>query len=863
MEKPRHRTATATARPIRVAYLVDLAQCHDELLGAVFAECYSRWGGRRSLIVPAAAEGIDPAYDKWLGLFDPDVIYSYVSLSDAAVEAVHERFAPAALVKHRARDAGEDERRRYRVELPISALPSLSVIAAYRSRRWGFEGAPTDVRTFDSYQSEGGASFTEENFGFLSSSFSNVYSVRNFPELYAQITLISQAELDNKHLGKEAHSQYLTSEMDLLRTLSEKRFIIPLCNLSEMFSEYLSVDNNHRADGLSVVVGDTPEDRILFWNFRHHSERLSVGEVSDLRIPTSRLDDDDFWACIGGIIERRAPYESTGGQKVVWVRSCSLNKEELSPYAERLRASQRHASVRIDETQALAHFIPTFRQDRDYGFRTGAMFGSHPRGTATSEFEGARFQMPLAQPWHIREGPPPPGLREGNWMVDLSIQRTTDHCRYVNAVHTWVLPRRLRIDHAFKMERDAEERIGVQRFWVRPNRFGELATTLDSSVRSASVQVPDDFDALRSGLCSRYEWDAFEGYGDAVPHGRKRLRYISLSDKGRYLLGVTQLFDSLEEAFQVLFHSFWRDAIHLLGAAPINRNDELVQQLTRTVAKRLGVPPNAGWVLSTTEQRQTVAREALKIAASIKGTQRYLPYGKLREKWAGLVEWYNTEHPVEEESAFEDTYGDWRLAQSIQLLCGRSVLFQGREWRCHTCYNRNWVSIDTIGKTMQCEVCGTKEPAPVAGDWHFRLNPFLTDAYRQHGSEVALWVLWRLHERARRSLYYIPSIKLWIDKYPEDKVTPDAEVDLIVVVDGEVVMVEVTTSNTLSDNEIDQLLIAAERIRPDKLMVGILGTEPQATTLKQRVVDKMPANVGVEVLRFDATSLEVSPFLPD
>lgn len=148
----------------------------------------------------------------------------------------------------------------------------------------------------------------------------------------------------------------------------------------------------------------------------------------------------------------------------------------------------------------------------------------------------------------------------------------------------------------------------MQQHCVRPNRFGELATTLDVSVRSASVQVPDDFDALHHGLCNQYEWAPFEGYGDAAPHGRKRIRYAPLSDKGRYLLGVTQLFNSLEESFRVLFHSFWRECIHLLGAAPINRNDELVQQLSRTIPKRLGVQPNADWVLSTPEQRQTVAR---------------------------------------------------------------------------------------------------------------------------------------------------------------------------------------------------------------------------------------------------------------
>ena len=58
--------ARGTARPVRVAYLVDVAQCPDQLLDAIIDEAYSRWGGRRTLIIPSVGTGIDPRYEQWL-----------------------------------------------------------------------------------------------------------------------------------------------------------------------------------------------------------------------------------------------------------------------------------------------------------------------------------------------------------------------------------------------------------------------------------------------------------------------------------------------------------------------------------------------------------------------------------------------------------------------------------------------------------------------------------------------------------------------------------------------------------------------------------------------------------------------------
>src|SRR5215813_10825030 len=100
LDEAHHLTVKAVARPLRVAYLIDVADCPNPLLDAVFAEAYGRWGGRRTLIVPATSDGVDPRYAEWLSLFDADVVYSFVSLTDGAVAGFHERYGPARLTHH-------------------------------------------------------------------------------------------------------------------------------------------------------------------------------------------------------------------------------------------------------------------------------------------------------------------------------------------------------------------------------------------------------------------------------------------------------------------------------------------------------------------------------------------------------------------------------------------------------------------------------------------------------------------------------------------------------------------------------------------------------------------------------------------
>jgi hypothetical protein len=281
----------------------------------------------------------------------------------------------------------------------------------------------------------------------------------------------------------------------------------------------------------------------------------------------------------------------------------------------------------------------------------------------------------------------------------------------------------------------------------------------------------------------------------------------------------------------------------------VEKNSELPTRLVTTLRKRLKQQSGA-LTFETQEQQERLGREALQIARNFRKDARYISYDEICAKFlTDRIE------PKDDDKI--------NLARSVQHLCQCEVLFQGREWRCQTCFTRNWVGIDALGRTLTCEVCGRLEPAPVSGDWHFRLNPFVLEAYSEHGTEAPVWALWQLSRRARNSFYFAPSLKLWHERPASEDQQCDAEIDIVAVVDGLVYAVEATTSKGLDDREIERLAVVTDRLRPNVLLVtSTAKTEQRIKDLNGRLQAKLPEGVRSEVLAFHPDELETTRLLP-
>jgi hypothetical protein len=310
-------------------------------------------------------------------------------------------------------------------------------------------------------------------------------------------------------------------------------------------------------------------------------------------------------------------------------------------------------------------------------------------------------------------------------------------------------------------------------------------------------------------------------------------------------------------------NGYWREILRELGAVPAEKNEAAKAQLLRTLRKRLG-QPNGRLIFDTDNQVDRLAREALRAGRALARERRFIPYSKLHEKWERLVDEFIKENPrLEGQSDDMDVRKVQNLNQSIQHLCAREMLFQGQEWQCRTCYNRNWVSLDNMERRLICAVCHRDEPAQVGGEWHFRPNPFVIEAYREHGCEAVIWALWQLADTATQSFYFTPSMRFW-QKYPASrKDEKDAEIDAVAVVDGAVYTVEAKSSSRIDDAEISPLVMVAERIRPDVMLVASMEAEnSEWRRAMARLEKELPTCTMLERLHFSETALDRSPWLP-
>jgi hypothetical protein len=406
-----------------------------------------------------------------------------------------------------------------------------------------------------------------------------------------------------------------------------------------------------------------------------------------------------------------------------------------------------------------------------------------------------------------------------------------------------------------KAVKDYEEK------FIRVLQSGQLSVAYNINQKQTAITIPDDLDAFRVGLCVDWEWLPFERGRKAAPQGRIRFRYAEPSDKGRYLLGVLERFESLPDAFDVLMNGYWRDVLLHLGAVPAEKNVALHDEFITTLRKRLG-RPTGELKFNSDDEVQRLAREAIRFGRKVQREERYVSYRKLIKLWVKELQAFLNEHPRSDKSDYGFYRNRRHLDDSIKHLCQSEILFQGREWQCQHCYNRKWVTIDSIGPTLECEVCGRTELAPVSGDWHFRANESVIEAYRDHGTEAVIYALWRLWGRARSSFYFAPSIRLWED-YPEKPNAKSVEVDALVVVDGQLYLCEAKNSAGLDDNEIAQLISAAERIRPDVILLACLEEDTSAFQSPAKKMEaKLPTGIRLEILGMRPEAFGRGPLLP-
>jgi hypothetical protein len=753
-------SAKCWARPARIAYLIPEAPAHS-LLDALFDESFSRWGGRRTAIVPTNGAIIDASYWDFLNLWDADIIYSYVTLSDPLKESLFSNFAPADLILHESHDEQSDAHGlrpdyagNFAFLSSLSLLPYLSIGSQIRGL------SPPEILDKEHWaQTDRDLS---DSFGFVSSSLTD-YSL--LPHAHR----LSFRPLSDRRMTKRftepIEISYIDENNKLIEEIAKRRSLHCLSELSDAFCPYLREFTSGRQgwdDHLTVIIGDEIADRLLFWNAQHRYKSLGAfKDVPVLRLSPNRFRDGVPEWLRKWITSRNQRHLSGNYAPRTIFRSCSLRQEQLEATVRSISDSPHiFVSSEHHSTPCIFERATNQKVHSDSAIQVSSPWASSGESRpANIRFHGYQLELPSAPPGHLRNVAPSI-LGDGVWAVDFTIERAEDHSPYSNQRHIWMFPRRLRLEQAVRLENYVS---GTHSLILppicRPTSTGYLTIWDSIDWPRPTLSIPTDYQAFTHALMSRVPGSPQHVTALRDDAAFRRLD-VAISDKGRDLLGVLQLFQSLPEALRFLTNPFWLKIIRQLSpeepADSTKRINRLAADMETTVDQQ-GLE-GVDW--------SRLAKRALSLAARSFTSEaqqlKWIDYESLRKL---AIEGRPRHKDIEE-----------LLTDSTTYLRNRGFLWQGFGWRCSFCHHRNWIQLEQLVPIVNCEICRRPQSSPVSGSLHFRLNPFVHHAFAStSGQGPVLWCLGHLAGRARHSFAFVPAL----DIFRVGEGNPETDLDIL------------------------------------------------------------------------------------
>ena len=823
-----------------MAFLIqDSAHAHLTLDG-IFADCYGRWGGRFSLVVPTVHGRIPANYWPWLETYDPDIVYSYVPLNRDDVLEIHERLYPAHYHYHKVAREPRHDAYDFKPSYDLSPLSSLSVI--FRLARYNPVGrriAPTQI--MDSWHTERPSRFLTDNFGTYHLSWGSSLYPRDAMAEASLLTIVSPG--DQRGIPRDLNS--VPSEMHALREFADVR-ATSLSILSSLLAQRLEIRSHRWSGSFNLVIGDTFYDRVLFWNARLLVPAWLDNDISALRVGFDQLQQPDFLEIIRDLLRHRNHVNAgAGGQPRLTVRSCSLSEAELDVARQSISDAGVWGSVSRESVISPDEVIPNDRELQ--ASRSISQFdGGFPQADWTSFVWTPPVIRPTTLvPEHLSDAPLKQAFTAGFWCTDFLLEYDAPRPRFAEQ-NLWVLPRRWRLLSAFKISYMSEPRRGLAKV-ARRSLGGYVAIFVAAAHPVETITVPTPYKAMQYALSvDGARADENAEHDEALP--TMKAAWIEPSNEARYLTGVLGMTEGIEGATRFLLHPFLRDFFAKLGGTPRLAVDAMAPTVNR-LQKR--AQREDAFDLRGENERAALAELIVKAAQSLKKSAGYVGYEDLRAAWKAYREAYWSAHKVEGDATVDwDSLEERSLDECLIEMRSRKILFQGHSWTCQNCHHRNWVDLNALSSELACAVCQQTEQAPVNIQWLFRPNEFLIESLRDHSVLSLVWVLSGLGTRSRRSLLFVEPT--WFGFAPgADR--PDAEADLLVVLDGRSILCEVKSSwRSLRASHISNLVALATRLRPDCAVLAIMdkGRGPLAD-LQEAERQLAAKNVKFELLTLD------------
>lgn len=794
-------------RPLRFAFLVDASEASHEILDEVFADCYGRWGGRYSLIVPCVDNQICPEYWPWLEHFDPDVVYSYVSLPPSAVREVHERLYPGYYIEH------DDDTDRFDTRYPFDAVSSLSTLFSVARRgRWHSGGR---VRIVDAWHGAKPSRVFSDNFGTHGGTIGASHLAFDASQVAGLLTIIDPAVQSDPRRGVPRDLDAVPNELAAFQCLVDGS-ATTMAQLSAILAPQLDVGSFTWGQSFNIVLGDTVPDRLLFWNCRLYIPSWLNTDIVCLRVTLDQLRDPDYLKVFREFMRiRNHVNDGSGGQPNLTLRSISASDADLAEAKDLIDGPGPWKRTFVQKVWALRDLVPEPR-DLEHSLDGKLMNQLDTRpGWSGFPLTNRAAKPPQHPPAHFSDAPARHGYLKGFWAADYAF---SDSGEGRNPQNRWHLPRRWRMAQAFGVRRSGDNRSIPPRMRAALNGCLSLPTALNAVTEVISVPQ------FRAALAEAFTRDEFQSKASTdertTPMPPAVMCYESSEQP--YLTGVLGMAGTANTAAELLLQPFLRAQFERLGLTtkPRAREMDNVMALVRKRLARAGgnFDPNSA------SDQEWLADTILRQARALRAPASYLKYSELKAAWVRHLA--DGDDLEDYEARLDAHYSEVNFHQENSLekaliaMRRRKMLFQGHSWLCDYCSHENWADIGDYGAELTCEVCQTKTQAPLEPDTLFRPNDFLIRSLRDHSVLSLIWVIDQFAKRADNGFHYVGPTAF---KTKFGTETSDFEVDLLMIVDDKTYIAEVKTSwRSLRQSDVAKLVEQAERLKPDIALLAIM-----------------------------------------
>jgi hypothetical protein len=831
--------AYSRARPIRVAFLIDEEDKSAELIcKSIFSEAYGRWGGRFSLICLCKQGAIQQKYRGILLHFDADIIYSYCNLNQDQISAIHEEYYPGNLIRHYSPPHLPIDQYSLRPSLPIQPL-SIRTLLPLVSRRT-LEGK-SKVIVLEVAGRKRASDFLLLNFGsFTTATGSSI--TPNLQDYVYPLTILADDECQPRERYFPSSSYTVDSAESVLHVATREK-LIPLSVMSASHAPRLEVESREFTQ-FNIVVGTKLQDLLLLWNSRFLFPKYLDEGLVDFILPLEDTDNTTLLSELAHLISIKGRTKNNS-QTVVALRSTSVSQKDLKILAEKLKSSDITGLYQPQLLSRACDLLPSGDDLRRVSFIDSSFKLSRADSGLQEDLLGDKvLNLDPPAPPHTRYCPPHVhSAYEGTWAVDIDIERQANLSEYSNVNHRWRLPRRLRMASSFTRGSEVPGRGAFA--MPRCERSGLLTVFAAHGVRFKDIKLPSDSEVIVNALQQGRDWLPFDSLGsDPAKLPTQTVAEVTRSSAGRHLYGVLSLFGGINEAKEYLLNNFWKTIFDTLGASAVRadaRRDIIEPQLR----KRL-----LNFDMNSSRDLSKLADIVLEESELFRTSTNSLGWSRIEKKFRVFSDAYWSTDPAPHLSSTEveecraDEFNHLRL--QVQELCRKNILHQGYEFKCSKCLHRSWVSIDSISKSISCEVCNQTEPTPVDRDWDFRLNEFLREALRKHGVLPLIWALSKFRGLKEESFFFEGPMDVYFGEPKWNGGTSQTDIDLTIISDATVTMCEVKqSSRQLYDREILSYAEAIKKLRPNIAAIAVMEPANAKTQRAAELLEKELSQTGI------------------